>query len=197
MLLSTITTPIIQKFQTAQWLPTILRRFDNQTALLKDGTPVRLRQICSVDTRLICEIYTNMSASSRYLRFNTQLTDALCAEFAQQTAVQCEESGFGLMAYVLDDSREDGIRPLGFAYYVQHGDELPEFAMSIIDACQRLGLGKILFKKLLKRAKKAGVASLQAYVLPNNMGMRMLIQRAGRPFFYGEEGSYETYRIVV
>ncbi|WP_420627991.1 GNAT family N-acetyltransferase [Candidatus Leptofilum sp.] len=196
-MLSTITTPIFQIIQTPQWLPRVLRRFDNQTALLKDGTAVRLRQICSCDAKLICEIYTNMSANSRFLRFNTHLTDALCTEFAQQTAVQCEESGFGLLAYVLDDSREDGIRPLGFAYYVQHGDQLPEFAMSIVDNCQRLGLGKILLKQLLKRAKKASVTFLEAYVLPQNTGMRMLIQRVGRPFFYGEEGSYETYRIVV
>lgn len=196
-MLSTITIPFIQKIQGAQWLPSIFSRFDNQTALLKDGTAVRLRQICSVDANLICKIYTSMSDSSRYLRFNTHLTDGLCEELAQQTAVQCEESGFGVLAYVLDDSREDGIRPLGFAYYVQHGDQLPEFAMSIVEDCQRLGLGKILFKQLLMRAKKAGVTFLEAYVLPQNIGMRLLIQRAGRPFFYGEEGSYETYRIVV
>ncbi len=194
MLSSTITSPIVR---LANWLPRIFKRYDNSSLVLKDGTIVYLRQVCAVDASLVHQIYAEMSEDSLFQRFNACPSASLCRNLAEQTAVQAEENGFGLLAYVLDDEQESGIRPLGLAYYVNNGTDAPEFAISIVDACQKKGLGKILIAELFKSAKKAGLTFLKAYVLPINTGMRLLIQRAGKPHFYGEDGSYDTYKIVL
>lgn len=194
MLSSIITSPTIR---FANWLPRLLKRYNNSSVTLKDGTTVYLRQVCAVDANLVYQIYTEMSEDSLFRRFNTYPSLALIRNLAEQTAVQAEEAGFGLLAYVLDDEQESGIRPLGLAYYIANGSDAPEFAVSIVDASQNKGLGKTLVAELFRRAKKAGLTFLQAYVLPINVGMRLLIQRAGKPFFYGEDGAYDTYKIVL
>lgn len=194
MLSSIIALPTIR---FANWLPRLMKRYNNSSVTLKDGTTVYLRQVCGVDANLVYQIYSEMSEDSLFRRFNTCPSSSLCHNLANQTAVQAEENGFGLLAYVLDDEQESGIRPLGLAYYVTNGSDTPEFAISIVDACQNKGLGKTLVAELFKSAKKAGLTFLQAYVLPFNTGMRLLIQRAGKPYFYGEDGSYDTYKIVL
>ena len=178
-------------------IPKLLRRFNNTTITLKDGTIVYLRQISSVDASSIFEIYDNMSEDSLHLRFNSAVLPSVYKQMAEKTAVSIEENGFGLLAYVIDGTTESGIRPLGLAYYVSNGDETPEFALSIIDDFQGKGLGKGLLNVLFTRAQKAGVAFLEAYVLSHNVGMRMLIHRSGKIFYTGNDGSYDTYRILV
>lgn len=194
-MLETITS--IKDIQFFNFVPRFLRRFNNTTITLKDGTAVYFRQISSVDATSIFEIYDNMSDDSLYLRFNGSVSARVYKQMAEKTAVSIEENGFGMLAYVLDDNRESGIRPLGLAYYVGCGNLPPEFALSIVDAFQNKGLGKNLLNLLFTRAQKAGLAFLEAYVLSCNSSMKMLIHRSGKVFYTGRDGSYDTYRILV
>jgi RimJ/RimL family protein N-acetyltransferase len=138
-----------------------------------------------------------MSADSRYLRFNAPVSAPIYKQMAEATAVSIEESGFGLLAYIIDDSIQSGIRPLGIAYYVASGHEAPEFAVSIIDAFQNRGLGKNLLKLLFTRAHEAGLTVLNAHVLSCNTRMKLLISRSGKVFFTHHDGNYTVYRILV
>ncbi len=49
----------------------------------------------------------------------------------------------------------------------------------MVDAYQRVGLGRLLLETLMLSALESGVAELVAHVLPDNVAARRLFERAG------------------
>ena len=69
----------------------------------------------------------------------------------------------------------------GLARYVRLQDEpdVAEFAITIVDAYQGRGLGRLLLGRLIDSARDNGIRILRGYVLPGNRAMLRLSQRFG------------------
>jgi RimJ/RimL family protein N-acetyltransferase len=69
----------------------------------------------------------------------------------------------------------------GLARYIRLPDEpdVAEFAITIVDAWQGKGLGRILLVRLIESARDNGIRVLRGYVLPGNSAMIHLGKRFG------------------
>lgn len=69
----------------------------------------------------------------------------------------------------------------GLARYIRLPDEpdIAEFAITIVDAFQGKGLGRLLLGRLIESARENGIRVLRGYVLPGNSAMLRLGKRFG------------------
>ena len=151
---------------------------------LKDGSMAHIRPIKASDTDLIIAILDGMSANSRYMRFNTSLTN-IAHSYLEQLARQTVKSitGDKGQGFIVVRKNEDGSEtPMGKARYVRDGHNSAEIALSIADEFQGLGLGTILIKQLVDAARNEGLANLEAIINHDNRPMQRLIQKLGLPF---------------
>jgi GNAT superfamily N-acetyltransferase len=156
---------------------------------LRDATPVRIRSVIPEDRGRVIRGVSEMSRTSRYLRFfvNTAgvtdeqaryLTDVDQVDHVALCAVEPtpeEERGYGIARFVRD--RTD--RPAA------------EFAVAIIDEMQHRGLGTVLMAGLYLRAQAAGVRELRGDVLAENPVMPAWMPRLGATLRPTDEPGYQ------
>ena len=84
------------------------------------------------------------------------------------------------VAWVASESAAPDARPLGIARFIVSGDDpaKAEIAISIIDACQGKGLGRLLVGTLGCVAQARGLAKFTALVLSENRAMRAVFEKA-------------------
>ncbi len=134
------------------------------TALLRDGSVVLIRQVQPGDAPLLAEGFARLSAESRRLRFLTGKPSLTPAEQRYFTEIDHHDhEALGALDPV------DG-RGLGIARYKRHGEdsEGAEVAVTVIDEWQRRGLGTELLNRLADRARQEGVRHFTALVADDN-----------------------------
>ncbi len=146
---------------------------------LRDGTPVLLRLIAPEDKELLRSGFERWSPESRYARFlvpKQRLTDD---ELAYLTEVD-QERHFALGA--LREGGETDAMPLGLgiARFIRLPDVegepvTAEAAIAVADEVQGLGLGRILFQRLVAAAAERGIERFRCEVLGVNHTMKMLL----------------------
>ncbi|MCU0970562.1 MAG: GNAT family N-acetyltransferase [Gammaproteobacteria bacterium] len=123
----------------------------------------------------------NVGPDSLYLRFFSNKAGFTDEELRQATEVDFSDV-VALVAVLQEGSAE---RLVGGCRYLRIGSSGPtqraEVAFLIDDAHQGLGIGSHLFKHLVAIARAAGIAQLEADVLPANRGMLGLFSRSGFP----------------
>ena len=84
------------------------------------------------------------------------------------------------VAWVACESPEPGARALGIARFIVSADDprKAEIAITIIDACQGQGLGRLLVGTLGCIAQARGLAAFTALVLSENRAMRAVFDKA-------------------
>ena len=148
---------------------------------LRDGTPVLLRLVKPEDKDLVRRGFDRLSPESRYTRFfapKERLTD-------EELHYLCDidqEAHFALGA-IREDGDDHG-RPigLGIARFVRlpgrPGEPVTaEAAIAVTDDVQHLGLGRILFTRLVAAAVERGIEHFRVEVLCSNPMMKQLIER--------------------
>ena len=144
-------------------------------AVLRNGESVLIREIVPGDRPLMRDGFEKLSAQSRFFRFlapHRQLSEAELTQFTEENT----DEHFALGA--LSDGVDHDM-PLGTARFVRlsEGSEEAEFALTIIDSHQRLGLGSLLLRTLARIAANRGIKRFSALLHHENFGMKRLLER--------------------
>jgi len=161
------------------------RRFTNdyrEEATLRDGSPVVFRLIRPDDKELILDGLARMSPESRFRRFFSHRDRLSPAELAYLTEVD-HETHFALAAGrpVIGVCGTEGELGLGVARFVvlpdhaDRGRHAAEAAIAVVDDAQGLGLGRMLFERLVMAAAERGIAVFRFDVLAENDTMLGLV----------------------
>ena len=154
---------------------------------LKGGLPAVLRPIRPEDGESIRTLVREMSAESRYFRFMHAINELSPQMVAQFTKLDYERQ----MAFVAEASRADGARleagagaradgVVGVSRYTMDGERREgEFAVSVADSWQGVGLAGALMRLLIEHASAQGLALLRGDVLRSNKPMHRLMASLG------------------
>jgi RimJ/RimL family protein N-acetyltransferase/uncharacterized protein YjiS (DUF1127 family) len=138
---------------------------------LDDGVLMRLRPLSAEDRDHLVTLMRGLSERSRTHRFLAPKRDLTRRELDRLVAVD-QRSHVALLATVRDAKGEV---PLGVVRYVRDGASEAEFAIAVVDAHQRRGIGRLLLRRLVVVASDAGVRRLRCFMLADNLAMRRLI----------------------
>jgi ribosomal protein S18 acetylase RimI-like enzyme len=150
------------------------RRFGpeyRETVTLRDGSTVELRPIRPDDKARLVEAFARLSPESRYLRFFTGKDHLSADELRFLTEVDGEQH-FALAATLPDGAGAGVVR------FVRLKDQphVAELAITVVDAMQHKGLGRILLDRLVEAARERGVTHFRAEVLATNAPMLALLE---------------------
>jgi GNAT superfamily N-acetyltransferase len=147
---------------------------DASDAVLKDGTPVHLRAIRRDEAPALLALYDRLSPESLYFRFfavpdkdRAKAEYLAHVDYVSRYALVAEVNGelVGVARWECD-----GAAP-GHA----------EVAFTVADDLQGRGLGSLLFARLAALARRRGITTFEAEVLPDNEKMLRVFARSGLP----------------
>ena len=146
-------------------------------AVLRNNEIVRIREIIPDDRRLMREGFEKLSKQSRFFRFlapHKHLSEAELDRFTETNTNEHFAIGAASIGVEAD-------MPLATARFVRvtEGAAEAEFALTIIDSHQRLGLGSLLLRTLAREAEQRGIKRFKALVHHDNIGIQALMQRFG------------------
>ena len=143
----------------------------------RDGCAVDIRAIRPDDKGRLCEHFRSLSPTSAYFRFFTPKRQVSERELAELTAIDFLRN-VTLAATVRSRRAE---RIVGLAQYVVVDDRLhrAHLVCSVIDPCQRRGIGALLLEHMLGIARARGVVEFAADVLGDNHPMLRLLTKSG------------------
>ncbi|MGH2882853.1 MAG: GNAT family N-acetyltransferase [Solirubrobacteraceae bacterium] len=154
-------------------------------AQLRDGSMVVIRPLSPDDRELLRSGFERLSERSRYLRFQTPLTELSDEQLSYLTAVDHHDHE-ALLA--LDPDSDEAI---GVARFVRVGDSVAECAIVVADDWQNKGLGSELLERLVERAREEGIERFTALVLAGNQDALRLLQRLGDTVWRSEGSQLE------
>ena len=145
-------------------------------ATLRDGRRVRIRAIHPDDRDEVVQAFDRLSRASRYMRFLAPLR-TLPAQVLERTLHLQDVHELGLVAEI---DVPDGIDIVaGARYYVLPGGAHCEFAVTVADSWQGVGLASRLLGALIQGASARGLARMEGFVLAENTRMLALARRLG------------------
>ncbi|WP_066349343.1 bifunctional acetate--CoA ligase family protein/GNAT family N-acetyltransferase [Geminocystis sp. NIES-3708] len=165
-------------------LPAI-RPYPNQyisMAQLANGKEIKIRPIRPEDEPQVASFCQNLSQESVYLRFfhsisyqslisHERLTRICFIDYDQEIAL--------VASYHHPDTDEKEILAIARLSRVHGNTEQAELGLLVKDNYQRQGLGTLLGQDLIKIAKKEGIKTVIADILPDNQGMQNLCLKLG------------------
>ena len=151
-----------------------MRSFATRLARLQDDTTVLLREQTRADRAQIARLFAGLSSTSRYLRFGTGVPPELPQRYLDVLSDVDGDRHVGVLAI-------HGGRVIGAARYIRDR-EMPaqaEIAVTVTDAFQRRGLGRLLTATLATAAAGRGVERLTYEIEPHNHAARALARSLG------------------
>ena len=143
---------------------------------LDDGRSIRLRAISPDDKQQLLEGFHELSEQSIYSRFFSAKQTLDEDELNYLTELDFNRH-VGIGAALLIDGKEI---PAGVGrYIILPGTNSAEVSITVKDAYQHRGIGKLLFQQLVLMARSAGITRLIANVLPANRYMLALLEHSG------------------
>ena len=143
---------------------------------VRDGRRVRLREIRPGDREEVRQAFDRLSRESRYTRFMSMVKelspDMLERAVHRQTARD--------LALVAEIDAPDGIDIVGGARYcVEPDGQRCEFAVTVADGWQGVGLASRLMRELIPAARARGLTRMEGFVLSANDAMLNLARHLG------------------
>ncbi|MDI3290053.1 GNAT family N-acetyltransferase [Polyangium sp. 15x6] len=151
----------------------------HETRALADGRVVRLRCIRPEDRDALVRAFGKLSRESRYRRFLFDVPFMSAAMARYLTEVDGKDHvAIVAMTDSLDLKEEEGV---GVARFLRLAGEahVAEAAVTVIDAYQGQGLGRILLEALTRAARERGIQIFRSSVLVSNAPMRRILDEAG------------------
>ena len=143
---------------------------------LRDRRRVRLREIRPDDRDEVRQAFDRLSSESRYTRFMSHVSE-LSPKMLERAVHRQTERELGLVAEV---NAPDGLDIVaGARYYVQGTGESCEFAITVADAWQGVGLASRLMRELIQIARLRGLRHMEGFVLAGNSSMLNVARRLG------------------
>jgi ribosomal protein S18 acetylase RimI-like enzyme len=136
---------------------------------LQGGMQVLLRPVIPADRERIQIGMTGLSSESRYFRFFTSATQLSDQQLSYFSEVDQHEH----VAWIVLDASNPEHPGFGIARFIRIKEEptVAEMALTVIDAYQRRGLGRILLAVLYLSAEAQGIQMLRAVVAGENTTM--------------------------
>jgi acetyltransferase len=157
---------------------------------LTDGQVLQLRPIRAEDAQLETQLMQALSFRSRYFRFLGGVSRLDPRRVARLTQLDYDRE-LALIAV----QRAADERALGVARYVMDPDgEGCEFAIAVVDAQQRRGLGRVLMQAIMQAARERGLQRIHGDVHVDNAAMLGLASRLG--FSISTNGEDPTLRHI-
>jgi len=150
------------------------------TVTLPGGQLLHLRAIRPDDRAALRAEFLKLSKGTVRDRFFSVKLDLTPAELEYLTEVDFEQH----VALVAELQTDDGYRPAAVGRLVRGAGqpEYAEIAITVADALQGKGIGKIMLQRLIDCARELGVRHIDASVLADNKRMMHLIRNTGLPF---------------
>ncbi|MFZ4287568.1 GNAT family N-acetyltransferase [Variovorax sp. HJSM1_2] len=143
---------------------------------LRGGRSATIRYVQAADRSGFEDAFARLSPRSRYTRFFSPLRELSPSLLDAATQVQPDQS----VAIVAVDGEGVNADIVGGARYAYKPDSPScEFAVTVADNWQGLGLARQLMEALISLARAQGLQRMEGYVLPDNHGMRQLASRLG------------------
>ena len=144
--------------------------------LLLDGRRVSVREILPEDKEALHAAFSGLSAQSRFTRFMATMRD-LSEPMLEAATHPVPDREFALVA-VADEG--EGEKIVGGARYASTaGHDSCEFAITVVDGWQGVGLAPRLMTTLMEAARSHGFRVMEGFVLAGNQSMRKLAKRLG------------------
>jgi RimJ/RimL family protein N-acetyltransferase len=145
------------------------------TLVLANGTRLRLRPIRPHDRDGIAELFSRLSAKSRYRRFLLPRPALTTGELSTLTDVDhvCDEAIAGV------DERKGSIVAVGQYVHDPGRPGSASVAFAVDDELQSMGVGTALARCVVQSARANGFAVLTATTLWENRPARALLRRLG------------------
>ena len=140
----------------------------------RTGARVTIRPVLPQDADLIADFFRSLSSASRRNRFFRTLHELPADMLGRFTSVDYH-AHLALVATVLRDGEEVVVAE---GRYVVTEPGAAEFAVTVSDAWQGQGIGRLLLQRLACRAAAEGVTRLHGDVLPTNQAMLRLASAA-------------------
>lgn len=147
-------------------------------AVLKDGTPIRLRPICPADAPKLEAGFAELSTESRYKRF-LEATDRLTPQQLDYLTHVDDFTHLCWVAVHVDESGEETGLAVARCIRDPTQSDLAEFAVVVADAYHRRGVGYLLTQKLVAEAWHVGVRRFKGLMLAGNAPAIELMNRFG------------------
>jgi GNAT superfamily N-acetyltransferase len=157
-------------------------RYDREyhdTRELEDGRVVRLRCIRPEDRESLVRAFGKLSRESRYRRFLADVPFLSASMARYLTEVDgTDHVAIVAMTDSFDLKEEEGV---GVARFLRLPGEphVAEAAVTVIDAYQGKGLGRILLDAISNAARERGIRVFRSTVLVSNTPMRHILDEAG------------------
>jgi len=166
---------------------------DIGTVALLDGTEVQYRPILPSDQAALQQFHARLSDRSVYQRFfgpRPWLSD-------EQARYFTNVDGIDRVALVALDPVEPGELAGVVRFDREPGTDRAEYAAVVADRWQGQGLGLGLTHRLIDAARRRGVRSLYALVLPGNLRMLNLLRDLGLPERIRHEDGVERVEVAL
>jgi RimJ/RimL family protein N-acetyltransferase len=135
---------------------------------LRDGAAIHIRPIRPEDDRSLIKIFNRSSPQTVYQRFFTVLSELTPAMVRYLSNVDY----FHRFALIAEADSE----PVGVARYERTGvPGTVELGLAVVDDWQSRGLGRILFREVLRAAQRNNIHRFCADVLAENRRMLRLL----------------------
>jgi len=163
------------------------------TDTLSDGRVIRLRAIRPSDRATLRREFLKLSKESVRDRFFSIKLDLTPAELSYFTEVDFDHH-VALVAELLDGPEP---QPVAVGRMVRKPEQPDhaEIAITVTDAMQGKGIGKIMLDRLVECARELGISRMDASVLAENRRMIRLIRKTGLPFDARLEDGVQTISI--
>ena len=151
--------------------------YDGQEEItLSNGIRLRIRAVQPTDKQKILDGFRNLSSESRHLRFSAQknvLTQEELRYFTEFDSI----NHFALAAFEIDSQDQEG-DCIGVARFIRILDKanVAEVALIVADARQRMGIGRLLLRRLLRAAAARDIQRVRFFCLSYNEPIRSLIK---------------------
>ena len=147
---------------------------------LPDGQTVRLRAIQPSDRERLREEFLKLSKATIRDRFFSVKMDLTPKELTYFTEVDFNHH----VALVAELESGSTYAPVAVGRLVRNSGQPDhcEIAITVTDAMQGHGIGKILLNHLIDCARKLGVRHMDASVMADNTRMMKLIRKSGLPY---------------
>jgi GNAT superfamily N-acetyltransferase len=155
--------------------------------VLRDGSPVLIRQVNAGDVPLVADIFDQLSETSRWMQFLAAKKELSAAELRYLTEIDhCDHEALA----ALDQATGRGV---GTARYLRHttDPQAAEVAVTVIDGWQRRGLGTVLLTLLSRRARQEGISRFTAVASADNAAVAGLLRALGASRVSHEYGTVE------
>jgi len=142
----------------------------------RNGRVVRVRAVAPADQEELLQAFERLGSQSRYMRFMHAVREANTRRLREVLA-SFPAKGLAIAATV---PAADGIDIVGTATFIIGADpKTCEFAISVIDDWAGAGLGRSLMALLIEAARRRGLATMEGFVLAENLPMLRLAQKLG------------------